>query len=497
MVSAEKADLGAALRGRTRRLAPSAARKGTVQGRYVLYWMQQSQRARCNHALEQAVLCANELGLPVLVGFGLAPSYPEANLRHYRFLLEGLRETAATLAARGIGFALRLGAPDQVALELAAHAAVAVCDRGYLRVQRRWRRRFADEAPCPVIEVEADAVVPVEMASGKAEIAARTLRPKVRALWPRFLVPLPEQAVAVRFTAKAHTPPGHPVADLDPAELAALEAHLEVDRSVAPVSHLHPGGTSEALRRLHRFVGGGLRDYGSDRPRPEPDSVSQLSMYLHFGQIAPLEVALAARAARGVGAPDRDAFLEELLVRRELAQNFCWYVQDYDRLAAVPGWALATLHAHEGDPRPSHAGSHADAATLEAARSDDAVWNAAMREMIHTGYLHNRLRMYWGKKILEWSPTAEEAHRIALALNNKYLLDGRDPSSYANVAWIFGVHDRPFGERPVFGNVRSMTAAGLARKMNVDAYIAAAEARIAAGRPRRAPERSTATRPEG
>jgi deoxyribodipyrimidine photo-lyase len=348
-----------------------------------------------------------------------------------------------------------------------------------LRHQRRWRRRFADEAPCPVIEVEADAVVPVELASGKAEIAARTLRPKVRALWPRFLVPLPEQQVKVPFSGKA--PEGLPLEDL-PALEARLATETPTFRDVASVSRLHPGGTREALRRLERFVGQGLRDYGGDRPRPQPESVSQLSMYLHFGQIAPLEVALAARAAPGIPEPDRDSFLEELLVRRELAQNFCWFVEDYDRFVAVPGWARATLHAHEADPRPTRA----SLAELEAARTDDPVWNAAMREMIHTGYLHNRLRMYWGKKILEWSAHPEEAHRIALVLNNKYFLDGRDPSSYANVAWIFGVHDRPFGERPVFGNVRSMTAAGLARKMNVEAYLSAAESRIAAATQRRA-----------
>jgi deoxyribodipyrimidine photo-lyase len=464
--SATSRGAAAALRGRTR---ITGARAVNPHGRYVLYWMQQSQRARCNHALEEAVVIANDLELPVLVAFGLLPTYPDANLRHYRFMLEGLRETASALAARGIAFVLRLGNPDEVALALAQDAAVAVCDRGYLRHQRRWRHRFADEAPCQVVEVEADAVVPVDVASSRAEVGARTLRPKVQALWSRFLVPLTEGPLAKRFVGKA--PPG-----LDPADLPALEAQLRCARDVAPVSHLHPGGTAEALRRLHLFVSDGIRGYSGDRRRPLDESVSRLSMYLHFGQIAPVEIALAARAARGVGSSDRDSFIEELLVRRELAQNFCWYVEDYDRFAAVPGWARATLHAHEGDPRPALY----DQAALEDSRTDDPAFNAAMGEMVHTGYLHNRLRMYWGKKILEWSDLPEHAHAVALHLNNKYFLDGRDASSYANVAWLFGVHDRPFGERAVFGNVRSMTAAGLARKMDVPAYISAAEARIAA-----------------
>jgi deoxyribodipyrimidine photo-lyase len=200
-------------------------------------------------------------------------------------------------------------------------------------------------------------------------------------------------------------------------------------------------------------------------------------MYLHFGQIAPLEIALAARDADAPAA-DRDAFLEELVVRRELAFNFCAYVDRYDRFDSVPGWARTSLREHAADPRPHRY----DVETLERAQTDDPVWNAAMRDMRYTGYLHNRLRMYWGKKILEWTRSPEQAHAVALMLNNKYFLDGRDPASYANVAWTFGLHDRPFFARPVFGVVRSMTASGLERKADVPAYLAQAAARVAAAR---------------
>jgi deoxyribodipyrimidine photo-lyase len=425
--------------------------------------MQQSQRARCNHALEFAVARADALGLPLLVGFGLT-DYPEANLRSYQFLLDGLRETAAALSDRGIGFILRRGAPDQVALELAADAAAVVCDRGYLRHQRRWRRQVGDQAACEVIEVEADGVVPVEIASDKAEHAARTLRPRIHRLLDRFLVPLRERAPRQGFSL--HRPRGLRVDDP-----AALLRTLDLDASVPPVPL--PGGTHAAVARLRGFLRHGLPGYATGRALADDWSGSRLSPYLHFGQISPLEVALAVRAS-GARAADRAAFLEQLIVRRELAQNFCWHTEDYDRFEAVPGWAQATLHTHEGDDRAHRY----DVDELEQARTHDGAWNTAMREMRDTGFLSNRLRMYWGKKLLEWIPDPAAAHRLALRLNNRYFLDGRDPSSYANVAWIFGLHDRPFAERPVFGKVRSMTAAGLERKIDLPAYQAAAERRI-------------------
>jgi deoxyribodipyrimidine photo-lyase len=337
-----------------------------------------------------------------------------------------------------------------------------------LRHQRRWRSRVAAEAPCAVVEVEADTVVPVEIAAEAAQVAARTLRPRLQRCWDDFLVPLPARRPARGWDRRRRGGPG--LRDLD-----RLLAGLDIDGSVAPVSAVHPGGTTAALARLRRFLAGGLRGYAGDRRGADHDSVSRLSMYLHFGQIAPVEVALAARARTGIPAGDREAFLEELIVRRELAQNFCWYTPDYDGFGAVPRWARATLRAHATDPRPRRY----DADELERAQTDDPIWNTAMREMIATGYLHNRLRMYWGKKILEWTSDPAEAHRVALRLNNRYFLDGRDPSSYANVSWIFGLHDRPFGERPVFGTVRSMTAAGLERKLDVERYQQEAEARIA------------------
>ncbi len=450
------------------RVRPRGGRAVAGAGRFVLYWMQQSQRAAGNHALEYAVQRANALGLPVRVGFGLTDDYPEATWRHYRFMLEGLAETARALEARGIPFALRKGAPPRIALALAEGAAELVCDRGYLRHQRAWRQEVAAAAPCPVTEVESDAVVPVAVASTRAEVGARTLRPRIGRRLEEFLVPLEETPLAKRGGAAEAR--GLPLDDLD-----ALLDSLRIDRDVPPVSRWFRGGTGEARRRLAAFARDTLPRYASERSRPEAGAVSHLSMYLHFGQISPIEVALAARRAAGAGEESRSSFVEELIVRREMGINFVTHTEDYDGWRAVPAWARATLARHARDPRPALY----TRAEIERAATADPYFNAAMREMRVTGYLHNQMRMYWGKKILEWTADPEAAHATALALNNRCLLDGRDPSSFANVGWIFGLHDRPWPERPVFGTVRSMTAGGLERKSDIAAYVSAVDRRVA------------------
>ncbi len=433
--------------------------RGERSGDYVLYWMQQSQRAEHNPALEYAVQRANAAGLPLLVGFGLMDGYPEANVRHYRFLLEGLRETQHTLARRRIPLVVKRGAPDAVALGLARKAALVVCDRGYLRHQKQWREAVARKAGCPVVQVEGDVVVPVNTASGKAEYAARTLRPKLHRLWTHFLVELSPTPLA---RDSLHLGGG----GLSLEDVDAVLKKLDLDRSVPPVHHLFRGGTREARGHLRTFLSWHLPAYQAHRPHPETDSVSHMSKYLHFGQVSPVEVALAAREA-GAPAEDRDSFLEELIIRRELAQNFVEFTPAYDAYACLPAWARKTLHEHVGDAR-EHLYTREQ---LEEARTHDPYWNAAMREMRYTGYLHNAMRMYWGKKLLEWSSTPEAAYQLALSLNNTYLVDGRDANSYANIGWVFGLHDRPWGRREIFGTVRYMSAGGLKRKADMPAYL--------------------------
>lgn len=421
--------------------------KPLAGGQYVLYWMQSSQRAFWNPALEFAVDLADERGLPLLVAFGLTPHYPEANLRHYAWMLEGLRETARALRERGIGFVLRLEYPPDLALELSRDAAAVVTDRGYLRHLRVWRRYLAERAPCPVIEVEGDAVVPVEVAYPRAAVSAAVLRRRIRPLLPRFLRPLEERAPRVRADFAEPS--------LDPSRPDQVLALLEVDRTVPPVDL--PSGTGAARARLKRFIEEDLPRYADLRSDPRQDVTSGLSPYLHFGQISPVEIALEVSR---VGGPGADAFLEELIVRRELALNFVWYTPDYDRWEGLPRWARETLLAHAADPRPALYSLE----DLESARTDDPVWNAAQSALVRTGRMHNYLRMYWGKRLLVWTEHPKDALRIGLYLNNKYALDGRDPSSYAGVGWCLGLHDRPFPERPVFGKVRPMTPEGFRRK---------------------------------
>jgi deoxyribodipyrimidine photo-lyase len=428
--------------------------------RYVLYWMQQSQRADWNHALEYAVEQANLLHQPVLVGFGLTENYPDANLRHVTFMLEGLRETRRALEERGIGIAVIKGSPDDVALQLAGDASLVVCDRGFLRHQKRWRAEVALKAEVEVVQVETDTSVPVETVSSKAEIAARTFRPKIRSRLQDYLVrpvtrlPRADSLDIAKWGIELSNAP-------------ALLDGLDLDRSVPGVPAFR-GGTPEARRRLDHFLSEQLAGYAAHRSRPELDQVSHLSPYLHFGQISPLEIAARVLECHDAPEVDRDAFLDELIVQRELGFNFVHFNPDYDRFTGLPSWARATLMEHVDDPRPQ--AYNAD--QLDAAETRDPYWNAAMLEMKQTGYMHNYLRMYWGKKILEWSPDPETAYYTLLALNNRYFLDGRDPASYANVGWIFGLHDRPWFERPIFGKVRYMSAGGLERKADMQAYLA-------------------------
>ncbi len=425
---------------------------------YVLYWMQASQRSEWNHALEYAIKQANASRQPVVVLFGLTDSYPEANERHYAFMLEGLRETQQSLAARGVTMVVRRDRPDRAALSLAADASLLVTDRGYTRVQRLWRERVGRYALCRVVQVEADAVVPVEVASEKEEYSAATIRRKINRHLDRFLIPLDETPVKYDFL-------GLRFDGEDLSDVGALLRLLSVDREVFRQTY-YTGGASEAKSRLEQFVRDKLQDYADKRNDPSLDIQSNLSPYLHFGQVSPLYVALRVS---GSAAPQeaKDAYLEELIVRRELSQNFVHYNKQYDSFDCLPGWAQSTLEAHRHDRREYTYSLE----ELEAAGSHDPYWNAAMREMTVTGKMHNYMRMYWGKKILEWSPSPGEAFETALHLNNRYFLDGRDPNSYTGVAWIFGKHDRPWGERPIFGKVRYMNANGLRRKFDMNEYV--------------------------
>lgn len=429
-------------------------------GKFVLYWMQQAVRSRFNHALEYAIRLANAQDLPVRAVFGLTDGYPEANERHYAFLLDGLADVQQALCERGIGLHVLLGSPDEVAIHQSKQAHTLVTDRGYTRIQREWRAKVAASVGCHMVQVETDAVVPIEEVSKKEEYAAATLRPKLHRQLEEYLISLNKSTPKHAITKSDQL--DH---EVDLSDIDALLKRLKIDRSVPRVSEF-TGGETESQRRLEQFLSQGLSGYAEKRRDPSLNAGSHLSPYLHFGQLSPLDIALRVDEYSAPNT-DKDSFLEELIVRRELSFNFVENNPHYDTYDCLPSWARVTLDQHRSDPRP-HLYTKDE---LEAADTKDPYWNAAQREMVETGYMQNAMRMYWGKKILEWSTTPEEAFATALYLNNKYLLDGRDPNSYTGVAWCFGKHDRPWAEREVFGLVRYMNAAGLERKFDIKAYV--------------------------
>ena len=423
--------------------------------RYVLYWMQASQRAEYNHALEYAILKANEIYQPVLVFFGITENFPEANERHYHFMLEGLREVKASLEKRGIKMIIQHRSPELGVMKLAKGASLVVVDRGYLKIQKQWRDYAASRLNCPLIQVESDVIVPVEEASPKEEYAAATIRSKINKKLRPFLILLKENDPGAE-------PPSLDMDSFDIDDIGNTISKLRIDRSVKKVRLLH-GGTEEAKKHLEVFLEEKLDHYPELRNDPTLDYLSNMSPYLHFGQISPLYIALKALETKSPGA---EAFLEELIVRRELSMNFVYYNENYDSFEGIPQWAKKTLSAHQRDKRPYVYNLQ----ELERGETHDPYWNAAQQEMVLKGKMHGYMRMYWWKKILEWSTTPEESFQNALYLNNRYELDGRDPNGFTGVAWCFGKHDRPWGERSIFGNVRYMNDKGLKRKFDAEGY---------------------------
>ncbi len=424
----------------------------------VIYWMQAAQRTSHNYALEYAISEANRLGKPLIVYFGLTDTYPGANLRHYTFMIEGLKETAKRLAKREMQFVFVHADPADGLRDLFSLAALIVTDLGYTRIQRKWREEVAAKAPCSVVAVESEVVVPVQTVCPKEAWSAAVIRRRIEPLLSDYLAPLPQSKVKRRSIDFAIDHPKRIAVE------TALE-NLEVDRSVAAVTGT-TGGYTQARRRLEDFIEHKLKQYAERRNDPCAGMTSGLSPYLHFGQVSPVEIALEIK--KSYPKLGRE-FLEELIVRRELSMNFVWYNTKYDLFDCLPAWAKSTLHAHARDKR-EYIYSRPE---WESASTHDPYWNSAQKELLLTGRIHGYMRMYWGKKILEWSRSPEEAYETAVYLNDKYQLDGRDPNGYAGVAWCFGKHDRPWAERPVFGMVRYMNDKGLKRKFEIDSYVAA------------------------
>ena len=429
-------------------------------GRCVVYWMQRAQRGVDNPALTAAIHAANSLGKPVVVYFQLIPYAYHANQRHYQFLVEGLSDIAADLQKRNVGLVVRRY-PDHGLLNFCAEVrpCLVISDENPLTEAERTKARIAQKIRQPFWTVDADVIVPSKLLA-KEHYAARTIRPKIHGLLPQFLRKVENPAANFPWRSPSR------LLSLTPA-LALLD-HFPIDRGVAPSAYF-PGGSGAARRALETFLRRRLKGYATQRNKPDLDGTSQLSPYLHFGHIGVHRVAMAVNNA-DAPAEDRRAFLEELIVRRELAVNFARFNRNYENFDACEPWADVSHRKHARDPRPFLYSEQ----QLENAESHDPLWNAAQKQMVLTGWMHGYLRMYWAKKILEWTESPQAAYQIAVELNDRYELDGRDPNGYAGIAWaIVGKHDRAWGpERPVYGKIRYMSYASTSRKFDSKAYIA-------------------------
>ena len=425
-------------------------------GNYVLYWMQTSQRVQYNHALACASSLANKLNLPLLVFFGLWDNQHQITYRHVQFILEGLAEASAELRKKNIKMVVWLIDPVAGVISLSENAAAVVTDFGYLKFSEEQLFKAALEIRTKFIAVESNVIVPVRTASSKEEYSAGTFRPKMMKQFNLYLNKLPDVRVnlsSLDFKIKG----------IDLNSVKSIIDEMNIDKSVLPVSRIK-GGTSNAVRALNSFIKNKLDDYPEKRNHPSLDFSSHMSPYLHFGQISPVFI---ARKILDTESPGRDVYIEELIIRRELSFNFVYYNKNFDNINSLPNWALETLLKHESDKRTTLYSRN----EFERAHTHDIYWNAAQNELIATGVMHNYMRMYWGKKIIEWTDGPDTAFEYMVYLNNKYALDGNDPNSYAGIAWCLGKHDRAWVERAVFGKIRYMNDKGLERKFDMTLYL--------------------------
>ncbi len=423
----------------------------------VIYWMSRDQRVRHNWALLFARRKAELMQEPLVVLFTLAPSFLHAPLRHYGFMLKGLQEVEADLKALNIPFVLLQGEPERELPRFAEQmrAGLLVTDFSPLNISGKWKKEVAQQLTIPLYEVDTHNIVPCWIASGKQEYSARTIRPKINALLGEFLTDFPDLEPLASPSQQ------------QPVDWNNVYRKLKADPDVPSVEWLKPGEQA-AQACLDSFLQNRLASYAEQRNDPNAGATSFLSPYLHFGHISAQFIAIRASKSNAPEA-DKKAFLEELIVRRELAENYCCYNDRYDSLEGIPAWARESLKQH-GDDRREYLYS---AETFAAAKTHERLWNAAQRELITTGVIHGYMRMYWAKKILEWSETPRQAFETAIFLNDRFALDGREPNGYAGIAWsIGGLHDRPWFDREVYGKIRYMNASGCARKFDVNRYIA-------------------------
>ena len=433
--------------------------------KYVLYWMQMFKRATYNHALNFAIEQANERKLPLVVYEGLKFYYPWASDRFHTYILEGVEEKREAFEKLGIRYVFYLQkndeSPKQIVAKISRDAALIVTDDFPCFIIPDHNRAIVAKTMIPVFAVDSNGVIPMSRFE-KEEFAARTIRPKIKKLLPKYLEKFREVKIKVKAEKLKIECPD---TEVNEQNIQQLVEQCAIDHSVKP-SGIYHGGEANGRKRLKYFVEQILPDYAVTRNKPEIDGASRLSSYLHFGFLSALEI---VKAVKESAAPDesKDAFLEEVIVRRELSYNFTRHNPQYDSIESLPEWAQKTMREHIEDERKVIYSLE----ELEKGKTHDELWNASQREMLMTGEMHNYVRMLWGKNVIAWTRTYEEAFAALEHLNNKYCLDGRNPNSYAGILWCFGKHDRPWIERPVFGKMRYMTTGSTGKKFNSKKYI--------------------------
>ncbi|XP_053965017.1 deoxyribodipyrimidine photo-lyase-like [Anastrepha ludens] len=429
----------------------------------ILYWMSRDARVQDNWAFLFAQRLALKLKLPLLVTYCLVPKFLNATLRHYKFLLGGLEEVERECRELQIPFQLCLGPAAECLPKLVRSQKISalVCDFTPLRVPQEWVEQVKAALPAevPFTQVDSHNVVPLWVASDKQEYGARTIRGKINSKLTEFLTEFPP---VIKHPHNKNVMKSCEIIDWDGAK-----AFLECDRSIDAVEWAQPGYIA-ACAQLQSFCKKRLRIFSDKRNDPTINALSGLSPWFHFGQISVQRCVLEVMKYKSKYKASVEAFCEEAIVRRELADNFCYYNEHYDSLKGLHAWAAKTLEDHRKDKRsPSYT-----LVEFEEASTHDDLWNAAQLQLVHEGKMHGFLRMYWAKKILEWSCTPEMALEIAIILNDKYSLDGRDPNGYVGCMWsIGGVHDQGWAERPIFGKVRYMNYKGCQRKFDVAEFV--------------------------
>jgi deoxyribodipyrimidine photo-lyase len=434
----------------------------------VVYWCSRDQRAHDNWALLHACEIARSSRQPVAVAFSLVSEYLGAGARQFGFMLRGLRELESTLSQRGIRFYFLFGSPDSTVPALAQRlgASLLVCDFSPLRLGRQWRRSVTSSVKIPVHEVDAHNITPAWVASEKQETAARTIRKKIHAGMDDFLTEFPDLPDMSTCGDWGETPEPEPPSS--PDWDVVIDNALERGKDVAEVPWIISGETA-AHAMLHKsFISKRIGKYGKRNDPTEPGGISGLSPYFHFGQLASQRAVLELKRNKSKAKDAVETFIEEAVVRKELSDNFVLYNNNYDNLDGAANWAKETHEKHRNDERDKVYSFE----QLEKGDTYDDLWNACQLEMVHLGKMHGFLRMYWAKKILEWSATPEDALQNAITLNDRYEIDGRDPNGYVGCMWaIVGVHDQGFQERSVFGKVRYMNYQGCKRKFDVQKYV--------------------------